>query len=301
VLSQVEACGGWANYKGQILYATIEGLEYPLAPSDAVLEDMQTDAKAKIFKYRNITTNFMASHLIEVDEFVDGEDSDSNEQREAFMETLSLFQGTEDSMKLMLIEKRNGGTPIELKKVDIQDVDKLYEYTESSVRDNIISHFQIPYELLKDTSKGLGGDVIGNAYKYYNSITKEYRIFVEEILTEIAKNYKEAIATEGVSIIPLEYENKVPISQDYFQFVTQNQVLESLNLPTVEEKTANVKPLYESLGVGGLQSLIGIIANPDLSPLQKQNTLQIVFKMSQEEAIQLAGEVKSIQSGGVIQ
>lgn len=302
IQKQVDAVGGWSKYKGQILYATRDGIEYPLAPCDAVLEDMQTDSHAKVFKYRNITTNFVASHIVEVDEFLDGDDTDANEQRDAFIDTLSSFQGSDEAMKLLLLEKRAGGNPIELKKVDIQNVERLYEFTENSVRDNIIRHFQIPVELLMDTSKGLGGDVIGNAYKYYNSITKEWRIFVEEILNEIEKHYKEQLTvdSEGLSIIPLEYENKSPIAPEYFQYVTQNQVLESLNLPTVEQKTANVKPLFESLGVGGLQSLIGILSDPNLSPMQKENALVIIFKLTPDEAKKLTEGSKTIQNGGVV-
>jgi hypothetical protein len=103
ILKQVESAGGWANYKGQILYATMDGIEYPLSPSDAVLEDMQTDSHAKVFKYRNITTNFVASHIIEVDEFMDGEDSDANEQRDALIDTFSDFQGSDNTMKMLLL------------------------------------------------------------------------------------------------------------------------------------------------------------------------------------------------------
>ena len=71
IQSEVDAAGGWENYKGQIYYWSVDGMEYPLAPSDSVLEDVQTDSHAKVFKFRNITTNFMASHILETGEFED--------------------------------------------------------------------------------------------------------------------------------------------------------------------------------------------------------------------------------------
>ena len=43
VLQEVEEVGGWKNYKGQIVYGTPDGLEYPLAHYDSVLDDMMTE------------------------------------------------------------------------------------------------------------------------------------------------------------------------------------------------------------------------------------------------------------------
>ena len=71
-------------------------------------------------------------------------------------------------------------------------------------------------------------------------------------------------------------------------------------MPTVEQKTANVKPLFESLGVGGLQSLVGILSDPNLSPMQKENALVIIFKLTPDEAKKLTEGSKTIQNGGVV-
>jgi len=47
VEQEVEDAGGWENYKGQVYYSPLN--EYPLAPFDAVLEDMLTEAQLKKF------------------------------------------------------------------------------------------------------------------------------------------------------------------------------------------------------------------------------------------------------------
>ena len=47
-------------------------------------------------------------------------------------------------------------------------------------------------------------------------------------------------------------------------------------MPTVEQKTANVKPLFESLGVGGLQSLVGILSDPNADRRTKNRECQTI-------------------------
>jgi len=64
VAEQVEACGGWENYKGQVFYWNGELDDYNLCPFDPVLEDMITEAQVKKFKHSTATDNFLASHLL---------------------------------------------------------------------------------------------------------------------------------------------------------------------------------------------------------------------------------------------
>lgn len=181
---QVAEAGGWENYNGQIYYYTNVGKSYPLSPLDSFLEDLQTDAKTKLFKYRNVSTNFMASHFIEVDEFED------EDERTDFQNALSDFQGADDALKIMLLEKRVGQeSSFNLQKVDIQGVDRLYEYTESSVRDSILRSYLIPPVLLLETSGKLGSSKeIQDATNYYNGIVKYNQILIEEIFSELFIN-----------------------------------------------------------------------------------------------------------------
>ncbi|HJY63760.1 MAG TPA: hypothetical protein VJ455_06365 [Ignavibacteria bacterium] len=284
IQAQVDEAGGWEYYNGQVFLYSPEGLEYPLASFDSVLEDMQTDSKAKSFKFRNITTNFMASHAIITDQCA------SDEAREAFIESLEDFQGADDSMRMMHLEKTTTESTIEIKKIEIQDVDKLYEFTESSVKNNIIQSFLIPPVLLLQTEGKLGtSSEIKDATAYYNAITYHERLIIEEIFTEIFTNFYPKVNTTGnYSIIPL----KAPISEkeltaDVFPYVTKNQILTSYGLPEVQEAIGNVKPMYEALGVGGLQALTALLADATLTPIQKQNALIIIFKLSIEDAKRL--------------
>jgi hypothetical protein len=196
---QVQEAGGWDNYKGQVYYYTTVGKSYPLSPIDSILEDMQTDAKTKLFKYRNVSTNFMASHFIEVNEF------ESDEERNEFESQLADFQGADDALKMMLVERKaTEESAIEIKKVDIQNVERLYEYTETSVRDSIIRNYLIPPVLLLQTAGKMGtSKEILDAVNYYNGVVDYEQLIIEEIFTDLFKN--SVIKNDGnFSIISLK-------------------------------------------------------------------------------------------------
>ncbi len=182
--AQVIEAGGWDNYKGQVFYYSKNGKSYPLSPSDSVLEDMQTDAEVKTFKYRNVSTNFMASHIIEVDAFEEEED------RQDFENVLTDFQGSDNAMKILMLEKTAGQeASFNLQKVDIQGVDKLYEYTENSVVNAIIRKYLIPPVLLLQTAGKIGSSTeILDATNYYNGIISSIQDVVSEIFAELFKN-----------------------------------------------------------------------------------------------------------------
>ncbi len=198
---QVEAAKGWENYKGQIYWFSTNGKSYPLSPVDAALEDMQTDAKIKLFKFRNVSNNFMASHLLEVNAFEEPED------KAAFEQTLSEFQGADDALKILLLEKQAGEeTTFNLQKVDIQAVDSLYQYTEESVRNAIIRAYSIPLPLLLEASGSIGtSKEIEIATIYFNSIMSYYHTIIQEVFAELFRN-SAFIDESGYNILPIKQE-----------------------------------------------------------------------------------------------
>jgi len=183
IQKQVDAVGGWHNYKGQLMYWSVDGLEYPLSPSDSVLEDVQTDSHAKIFKLRNITTNFMASHFLKVQEFEDEDDLID------FTNSINNFQGSDDASKIMIVEKSNDEDIFELEKVDIQDIGDLYAFTEESARNNIIRAYLIPPVLLVAAAGKLGSSSeITDATAFYNGVTADVRNEISGVFSELFNN-----------------------------------------------------------------------------------------------------------------
>lgn len=242
-----------ANYKGQILYWSNVGVQYPLAPSDSILEDIITDSKSKNFKNRNISTNFMASHILEVDEFETDENSERSSAREQFVENLTKFQGDDEASQIFLLEKAAGQNEsgFKLTKVDIQDVDKLYEYTETSVQRNIIRNYLIPSVLLDESTASLGaasGTARLAAYAEYNENTSEYRDVLSETFATLLKGFN------GTNF------------EDF----------------TIDELKPNIIAVKDT--AEGKAKIVEILANGSLSELQKKNILINVYQLTEDEA-----------------
>lgn len=228
ILDEVEEAGGWENYKGQVLYWTAEGMEYPLAPYDSVLEDMMTEGQLKLFKNNTASKNFLASHLLIVGK------SESDEDAEEFDDNLRRFQGGDGAGTLLVLERENSDEQIELKKVDIQNYDKLYEYTENSSRDSIIKNFLIPPVLLLRTAGSLGtSKEISDASDHYNTITYDDRLIIEEILKEIfSKFYYNICPSDDYSILPIKYKE----SYDSEIINSSTTIISSSTMTTEQKK-----------------------------------------------------------------
>jgi hypothetical protein len=202
VEEEVIEAGGFDKYKGQILYFSVDGHEYPTATADPVLEDCVTDGQIKVKKYRDITTNFMASHIY-INRAVT-EDGDSTDDLNG---VLASFQGADNSSKIMRVDSADETQDPKLIKVDYQDTDKLFEYTESSVQDNIRKNYGTPSALVdSDIKAGFSTDIISQAYDYYSYITYDERLIIEEVFAKVYGFFAVDInPTKNYSIIPLKY------------------------------------------------------------------------------------------------
>lgn len=202
VEEEVIAAGGFDKYKGQILYFSVDGHEYPTATADPVLEDCVTDGEIKVKKYRDITTNFMASHI-----FINRAVSEDENDRNDLQAVLTSFQGADNSSKIMLVDSPDETQDPKLVKVDYQDTDKLFEYTEGSIQDNIRKNYGIPSALVdSDIKAGFSTDIIAQAFDYFSYVTSDERLILEEQFAKVYQYFATDInPSKNYSIIPLKY------------------------------------------------------------------------------------------------
>lgn len=191
IIAQIQEDGGIKKYKGQIFYWTPKRQSYSKAPLDAVLEDVETDAETKIFKNKGIKTNFLAGHF-----FKDPNKYEDAAAERKMQKRLEEFVGAGNTAKIFwmqefppeLLEKK-----INLfEKVDIQNIDKLYQYTEESVRSNIYDHLKIPQVLFsKFQGNGLGqsAEIYKQAAQQFNLVTRGTRTKMTRALEKIAEFY----------------------------------------------------------------------------------------------------------------
>jgi hypothetical protein len=275
---------GWENYKGQLFYYNGNEEGYPISPLDAILENMLTEGQLKKFKHSISAKNFMASHLLVMGK------QESDEAQDEFDENLRQFQGGEGAGTIMIVERESNEEIIELKKVEIQNYDGLYEYTENSSRDIIINQFLIPPVLLLRVAGTLGtSKEIADAFDYYNAITSDERLVIEETFKELFSNWYAPInPSNDYSLIPLKYAKA--IEPEYFPYYSANEIRISNGDDESRDSKADNSVLAVTLGVGGTQSLTAILSDVTLSLEQKKGTLKVLFSLSDEQITQMLGQ-----------
>lgn len=179
-----------SNYKGQVLWCSLKGrLEYPAGKGDRVVTEMSTDEGLSNIKYRNTRCNFMPAAMLITkrgasststngyDEFIHNDD---------MSDTLSLLQGDTNAMKLMEVTIESDDERPELIQLDTKNYDKEFSVTESSVSERIYAAFnQEPWFCIRQGKVGFSGDILKDAFDYYNSIVSKQQRFIEREFRKI--------------------------------------------------------------------------------------------------------------------
>jgi hypothetical protein len=188
------------NYQGQVLWYSIAGHDtYPLAPCDSVLEDIETDYQAKLYKNKNIRTSFTASGML-----INMGKSETEEQRTAIQDSLTEYQGAESAGNMMYGEvDSKEETPTWIPFGVDQANDTRFKYHEESVELSIVKAYAIPPVLAGIMIAGKLGtsSELEDAYMIYNSETEPERIIVEEQFNRLL-GYP-------VAIMPLQFTKTI--------------------------------------------------------------------------------------------
>lgn len=281
------------QYKGQIWYWTPDGQnKYPLCTFDSVLEDCITEAQTKRFKSSTSSRNFMPSHYVvtggsEVELDEDGKPVET--EGGGIAEVLGSFQGGEEAGQIALIEKDHDEETFEIHKVEIQNFDRLQEHTENSATEDIVRNLNIPDILLLRREGGLGGNgaELYEARTYLNETTQEGRDTISEIIEECLKGFVGNTGFNDYTIEPLKH--KKPIDKDSFQYYSKNEIRKDQGHDEIEDAEGDTQILAVTLGVGGTQSLVGIVSNPDLSLDEKKGTIKVLFGLTDEDTNLMLG------------
>jgi hypothetical protein len=249
IYEQIESAGGYDKWQGHIFYHSDNGVgTYPPAVCDAVFEDVLTDAGIKMWKFRGISTDFMANYF-----WIFNGEFASDEERDEYVESLNSFQGVDSSHKIVVVECPTPNAKPEIVKVEKQDNDKVYELTETTVMENIIRSYGQPLALHAIKVAGQLGlsKEWEEAKANYDERTKDERDKIGDIIQGLLGDW---------------FEGNPADDNDY------------LIVPlTGLEDDQNVKPIAETLEVGKIAALQTIVTDPTMQPQQKINFLNAVF------------------------
>jgi hypothetical protein len=254
LLSEISKSGGIENYEGQIFYES----KYPLAPIDPVINDVISDNSIQLFTKNELENGFNPSVIARYSKSFDGEEGE--EEWEAEANNWRALQGAENTSKVLMI----GGTSkddFSLERLGDSGYDKMYDLTEKRIKNSIIQRYGQPPSIVgrRDQNAVFSSQNIEDDTKFYNHVTYSERLILEQDFKKIFANfYKDINETNDYSIIELTF----------FSVNTENPSLVS------------------RLGVAGVQGVMSVIQS-QMSNEQKINSLQIIYGISNEEAIKL--------------
>jgi len=188
--AQVEKAGGWENYKGQVLFVNMDTkLLYPLSRIDSVAYDCDSEAQAAVYKNRLLRKGFFGNTLVVTRPLVgEGLEAgskallDAESEREQFQQAIKDSLGAQNTGGVLCLEMDFAGEKLDdailIKQIESKIDDKLFNYTETSVRENILVAFNnLPAGLVKTNDSSLFGNS-GEAMRemkrtYWENTTKE--------------------------------------------------------------------------------------------------------------------------------
>jgi len=212
--AQVKEMKGIKAYKGQIYFHFFDNQYiYPLSPFDPVYMDGDTEYQIQLFKNRAIRNGMMDKTVFRVaGTSVDSE----NEELAAGIKT---FLGADGDSVLVLQDevgddgqiKKTGAFAIDSIKSNIND--KLFENWEKNLANNLRkSMAAIPAILIDYEESKLGttsGEAIIQATEFYNAVTADDRMQLQEIFQEIFSHSADPVLSGNTNwnIKPLNLYN----------------------------------------------------------------------------------------------
>lgn len=211
VLSEISLAGGIESYKGQILWCSMDGrFVYPTPIYDSVITEISTDEGLGNVKYRNVRNNFLVSCMLIARKGVPQIDGASGNEIETQMisdEDLRLFQGDENTSKMLYVELENNEDKPEVVAFPTKNFDKEFSITDTSVIERIYAQFhQELFYAIRIGKLGFSGQVMQDAYEYYaGEVTTEQR-FVQRVFQKIFAVWHDAsVRSSNFLIQPLKY------------------------------------------------------------------------------------------------
>lgn len=223
VAAQIEAAGGIEYYKGQVLWVSLSGKDiYPTGKGDRVVTEMSTDEGLANVKYRNVRNNFLPAAMIFTKKGTnitfdqDGNEIDSRDDDDSFSDSLLQLQGDTNCGKLMEVTLETDEDKPEVVTLNSQNYDKEFTVTDISVTERIYSAFgQEPWYCIRIGKVGFSGDILEDAFEYYNSIVSKQQRLIERTFARVFRHFYEAVnASNDFSVEPLKYVRNAGVSNN---------------------------------------------------------------------------------------
>jgi hypothetical protein len=104
----------------------------------------------------------------------------------------------------------------EVVSLNSQNYDKEFTVTDISVTERIYSAFgQEPWYCIRVGKVGFSGDILEDAFEYYNSIVSKQQRLIERTFARVFRHFYEAVnASNDFSVEPLKYVRNATVSDN---------------------------------------------------------------------------------------
>ena len=183
------------NYRGQVLFVNLEPqYVYPLAYIDPAYNDSDSEYRTSIFKNTNLRNGFVGKMVITL---LKAEDDDVKKQIE---KDYANLLGAEETGGVLIhwteLDSDGKLIPVALMDAVPSNIDdKLYQYTEESIGNAIMTAYGIHPALVKTSHKmfGSSGEEMMQIKKDFQNTTEKERQAIENAFFKIYKVKNEII------------------------------------------------------------------------------------------------------------
>lgn len=208
IQEQVDAAGGWDNYKGQVYFLNLDRNDsYPLAWADVVLLDCESEMLSTKYTRNGFKKGFFGTYAFVTSTM------NSDEDREDFRDNLRNSIGVEAEQSVFHFELEMKGDKLEdqvlVKPIESNVKADLFEYADKKTANNIRKTYgNIPPVLIDFVEGKLGntsGDSLKEARIFMQEQMQEERQDVQEMFEELFDNFAEPISSNGLFEIMTNY------------------------------------------------------------------------------------------------
>lgn len=208
IQEQVDAAGGWDNYKGQVYFLNLDRNDsYPLAWADVALLDCESEMLSTKYTRNGFKKGFFGTYAFVTSTM------NSDEDREDFRDNLRNSIGVEAEQSVFHFELEMKGDKLEdqvlVKPIESNVKADLFEYADKKTANNIRKTYgNIPPVLIDFVEGKLGntsGDSLKEARIFMQEQMQEERQDVQEMFEELFDNFAEPISSNGLFEIMTNY------------------------------------------------------------------------------------------------
>jgi hypothetical protein len=283
VRAQMEQYGGWANYPGQILYWTPKPGVYPKARFDAVFDHAQVQAEIGESHLYGIQNKFSAQHILKYPGTFESDD-----KKREIKQGVAEFQGARGTNSMMVIEDPSGeGKPL-VESLQMQNTDKMYEFTAKDARNSIREALQIPAPLIGQMpEQGMfNQEQIRDSYDYMNIKTSGDRDQIARVFQKVMSFWKDQVGFASFKIKPLQYAGSgMAASTSGQPGTTQPGQAQAVARPEMNEQLSKLSGTQDAQ----LQRIIRQYDSGKLSYSRALQKMTMTFPITKEEATELLG------------